>query len=119
MMMRILKGIKDSAVKACTQTIHQMKALALTAPSETYSRLPRSGISPFAGCPRQALQVELPIPDGVNIHSFGCRGQVHAKLRMPAAKDSSAWTASRKAERGVEGAHPDGREIALVSIHLG
>ena len=38
-MIRMLKSAKDSAIKACTQAVNQMKALVVTAPAELRERL--------------------------------------------------------------------------------
>ena len=67
-MIRMLKSAKDSAVKARTQAINQMKALVVTAPAQLRETL--DGLT--AGAPGHTLQ-ELPYRSSGRSHG---RGQV-------------------------------------------
>ena len=65
-MIRMLKCAKDSAVKARTQAVNQMKSLVVTAPAELRELL--NGLPPC--CPRLTLQ-ELPAWSSGRSHGGG------------------------------------------------
>ena len=55
-MIRMLKSTKNSAVKARTQTVNQMKALVVTAPAELREKLDGLGTRQLSSCARQILR---------------------------------------------------------------
>ena len=56
-MVRMLKVVKSSAIKARTQAINQIKALIVTAPSELRHELVSLDVSRLAACPSKTIYV--------------------------------------------------------------
>ena len=70
-MIRMLKIVKDSDIKARTQAINQMKALIVTAPSELRPELVGLGVSRLAGQAGRARRKQLGEPGG----TLNCTGE--------------------------------------------
>ena len=118
-MIRMLKSAKDSAVKARTQAVNQMKALVVTAPAELREALGWS----LRRCPRHAVQ-ELPSRSSGWSHGGGQVRSSLTCLALPSAQrrdprpgdrartthpDGSAGTGQRLRHRTRHGGDPPDR----------
>ena len=105
-MIRMLKCAKDSAVKARTQAINQMKALVVTAPAELRETLDGLTAGALVTRCKSLRPGRLDGPHG--------RGQVRASL--PCLPLPSAQQGGPRPRDRARSTHPDGAAPALVSI---
>ncbi len=79
-MIRMLKIVKDSAIKARTQTINQMKALIVTAPAELRDKLSGLSVRRLTACCARFRPGELVSPLAAAKHALRLLARRHCQL---------------------------------------